>query len=163
MINNEFVLYEEALKLKQLGFNEPCFKVYTSSNFPNDEDFNQLWWPDSVFDISRTQEVDNTWVTNDKSCTAPTYRAVFKWIRDTFKLDSLVVGCEKIQVEGGTKGGYDYCISKQSQVKVGTLSNYDTHEEAELTCLRNLLDIIVRDKDKPATTCGLSEESNKEI
>lgn len=32
-MNNEFLSYEQSLSLKELGFNEPCFKYKDNTNF----------------------------------------------------------------------------------------------------------------------------------
>ena len=37
-MEKEFVTYEIGLMLKELGYNEPCFKVYDEKGFLQDED-----------------------------------------------------------------------------------------------------------------------------
>jgi hypothetical protein len=59
-MDKDFTLYEEALELKQLGFDEPCFMYYT--------DKGELYKSD-LYGIS-----------------APTYSQAFRWFREKYGL-----------------------------------------------------------------------------
>lgn len=49
----QFCNYEIALKLKKLGFNEPCFACYTSKL--NDNNFEVFWFSDQIWGKSTVQ------------------------------------------------------------------------------------------------------------
>jgi hypothetical protein len=64
----DFTLYPEALELKQLGFDEPCFAFYDESlYFPNNE---------NQYGTFCNQKLDAS------SCSAPTYSQAFRWFRE---------------------------------------------------------------------------------
>jgi predicted GNAT superfamily acetyltransferase len=62
-MNREFTPYDRALKLKELGFNEPCFA------FRKD--------PDMIFIAEYNQP-------------APTFSQAFRWFRENYKINSHV-------------------------------------------------------------------------
>ena len=145
-LKKEFVPYEEALALKELGFNEPCF------GFWNDNDSKMYYWNDEEIQNERT----NKWFLDTEKkfpkiskngCTAPTYSQAFRWFRENYKLSGLI--------EIGTQE-YSFIIfdeAKDSR-KISSSMN-GTPEEAELACLRNLIEIGAQewfnrqlDKDK---------------
>lgn len=70
-MNNEFVPYQQARDLKELGFDEPCFYPY----------------------LKLTQRMDSTYVNfkdwNDDHpdiCSAPLYRQVFRWFYEKYNI-----------------------------------------------------------------------------
>lgn len=65
-----FVTYKIALKLKLLGFNEPCFVTYSTANNDGNGDF--------------AQTDDGSWIRNSEikyGFTAPLYQQVIDWLR----------------------------------------------------------------------------------
>ena len=73
-MEKEFVTYEQALALKELGFDEPCFKGYT-------EEYKTLI---SFANTHTNTSVKNTLPT--KPFTAPIYSAAFRWFRENYNL-----------------------------------------------------------------------------
>ena len=67
-MQNEFVPYELAIQLKELGFDEPCFAWYV--------DEESILGIDEVrFDTIKTYHFNNT-----HSVSAPLYQQAFRWI-----------------------------------------------------------------------------------
>jgi hypothetical protein len=65
-MNKEFIPYEQALELKELGFDEPCF----------------AWFgPTGIF---------NDWDTTETI--APLYQQAFRWFRKNYNYDIVVSG-----------------------------------------------------------------------
>jgi hypothetical protein len=87
-MEKEFVPYEIALKLKELGFNEKCYGYYTK---------NQEYFYFDVDDLSSayTKNMDNLVVNSvdELECTAPLYQQAFKFvlgiIENNHKLDRI--------------------------------------------------------------------------
>jgi hypothetical protein len=104
----DFILFEEALELKQLGFDEPCFTVYNNSNLVN-------WWEDA-------EPVNNSQIV-EGFITAPTYSQAFRWFREKYDLFISIFHYEN---------GYS----------INDLRRFDTYEEAELACLKKLIEIV---------------------
>jgi hypothetical protein len=125
-MNKEFVPYELALELKQLGFDEPCFAFYDESlYFPNNE---------NQYGTFCNQKLDAS------SCSAPTYSQAFRWFRDKHNLR-----CQ-INYIGGL-------INETTWWDISVIGHYNTnpkewemkyqpYEEAELACLKKLIEIV---------------------
>jgi hypothetical protein len=123
-MEKEFVPYEIALALKELGFDEPCFGYYVNVEVPN---------PFLVTTkISDTQGGYFTF--------APLYQQAFRWFREEYVLDSIV------QPTYSTK--YQYRVfNVETKSKVQVYGDYmgkefKTYEEAELACLIKLIEIV---------------------
>ena len=77
-LEKEFVPYELALKLKQLGFDEPCFGYYGTS----DED------SEIVLELRQTsQNGDLAKIV----CLAPTYSQAFRWLYQKLDIEKGVM------------------------------------------------------------------------
>lgn len=128
-MEKEFVSYEIALELKQLGFDDPCIgKFY----------YNQL-------------EIGGIWTNNDFKedpdifISAPLYQQVFRWFREKYNLRGF------IGFRPNTKQFdchiYDMSLSGLEYAKQRTMEEFNkdpkvgTYEEAELTCLMKLIEI----------------------
>ena len=126
-MEKEFIPYEQALELKELGFNEPCFYPFTN--------FSDLEW----------SKVDSCYADfknwNDKRygvVSAPLYQQAFRWLR--YKHNCV---CEIIRKEDGNHSefiGWVYIDGR----KIDVVSYWDSksYEEAELACLIKLIEII---------------------
>ena len=123
-MTKEFIPYEQALALKELGFNESCFGYYVTVEVPN---------PFLVTTkISDTQGGYFTF--------APTYSQAFRWFREKYQLYSWV----KIEYEyGGITPTYCITGKRQDDIPGGP---FKTCEEAELACLEKLIEIVKNEK-----------------
>ena len=78
-MEKEFVPYELALKLKELGFDECCFKAYRQSHFTlttGEEDET----PFRLYDLLTSNSFYNGW--REGECTAPLWQQTFDWFRE---------------------------------------------------------------------------------
>jgi hypothetical protein len=128
-MNKEFIPYEQALELKELGFKEECAAHYL------DVDDLELKWK-----IYRNLSF------NTNNCLqAPLYQQAFSWFRENYELDSEIY----MNHEYGVKF-YTYLVLKLEKSIVSHKSGYavkqNTYEEAELTCLRKLIEIVKQSK-----------------
>jgi hypothetical protein len=119
-----FVSYEQAAKLKELGFDEPCFGFYTH----NGEIRRYTNFDGELNDF---QTLKNSRITmGDGWCTAPTYQQVLRWFR------------EKYELHGYIEGMYPWCryyINSQDDRWEG--HKYDTYEECENVLINKLIEI----------------------
>jgi hypothetical protein len=120
-MEKEFVPYEFALRMKQLGFDEPCFGVYPL----NGGDF---------ILCGSTERIRP----KIESILAPTYSQVFKWFRDKYKLKSYVDTDNCYRIFGGIWDVNEY---KDCVYDIDS-GEYDSHEESELECLKNIIEIV---------------------
>jgi hypothetical protein len=112
-MNKEFIPHEQAIELTKLGFNEECFRYY-SIDFENDTVL-LLYYEDII------------------SIAAPLYQQAFRWFREKYKLDHFV----QHHIDG-TNQTY-FSMARKSTWDVTT---HDTYEEAELACLKKLIEIV---------------------
>jgi hypothetical protein len=125
----DFTLYPEALELKQLGFDEPCFAWYHLGDT-------------LLSDITMGYEKTDFLYTQDDmeetQCTAPTYSQAFRWFREKHKLISGVRTYFNIDFF------YEIYVSVSHEI---TSDSYNTYEEAEQACLKEMIK-IVKEKQK---------------
>jgi hypothetical protein len=111
----DFTPHKEALALKELGFDEPCFMIYYNGTDEMRGEGHFLFGRDTK---------------------APTFSQAFRFFREKYKLDSYV------KHEAPDVEAYYEIVIGDDVFDV----QYDTHEEAELECLRKLIKIA---KQKP--------------
>ena len=120
-MEKEFVTYEQALALKELGFDEPCWG-YCDSN--------------REFQFFADIRVCNTNSEFRFYPTTPTFSQAFRWFRDKHDLLSWI--------EDHTETNFIYEIRPHilSHYTRGEKYAFKTYEEAESTCLDKLIEII---------------------
>jgi hypothetical protein len=128
-MQNEFLPYDRALKLKQLGFDEPCISHYTAyGKFSNDYSAPKKY--NSEFELG-------------SYISAPLFQQAFRWFRDEHELFS---SCDISNFADKT---YGYVIT--SPIPKHYLHNVHSLkgiEEAELACLDKLIEIVeLKNKD----------------
>jgi hypothetical protein len=139
MINKDFTLHPEALELKQLGFDEPCFTFYQveyHENSPIMVDDNDQYRI-TGFRTCKNSEIPSHYI----SC--PTYSQAFRWFREKYKLKCCII---PLVCEQGYSDLYESRIHQEKH-SISRIGNYKIHEEAELACLKKLIE-IVKEKQK---------------
>jgi len=121
-MNKEFIPYAESLALKELGFDEPCFGYNTDNKFEFFADV-RSFNTNSEFKFYPT---------------APTFSQAFRWFREKYDLLSYVDG----QVLTTGEKVYDYVIVSDKLEESDDSRRWFTYEEAELECLKKLIEIV---------------------
>lgn len=119
----EFVKYKEALELKQLGFNEPCFRWF-DERFKDDLLQDRVCGNDALF-------------FTDLDCSAPIFQQAFRWFREKHGLFVEIKCCNTKRINGT----FEIEISRLNDRVYGHYG-YETYEEAEQTCLEKLIETI---------------------
>jgi hypothetical protein len=120
-MKNEFIPYDLALELKQLGFDEPCFAWYN----PKGTLLSDLTIGHEETDFFYTQnDMD------ENQCIAPTYSQAFRWFRNKFNCHHTINLNKK------------YVGIAYSSVVNFSVDEFNTYEEAELACLKKLIETI---------------------
>jgi hypothetical protein len=115
-MNKEFIPYEQALELKELGFDEPCYYDY---NFGG--------------------EITNKWAIG--LVPAPIYQQAFRWFREKHGLFGCIdlqvcnpphwfIRIDKIEIN-------DYLYHSEDEN-----IQYNTYEDAQLNCIKQLIKTI---------------------
>jgi hypothetical protein len=138
-MEKEFIPYEQALALKELGFDEPCLSVYTIVE--------KLRVPTkfSIVNNILNGEYNDDFIPNIK-CLAPTYSQAFRFFRDKYNLDSFVKHLYKSTIKVGYYFGIDEYKGVEFQMDFDAW--YNTYEEAELACLKKLIEIVESNLNK---------------
>jgi len=130
-MEKEFIPYELALKLKQLGFDEPCLASWNL--FTNELNYNGF---PSTFQSEDVVQL-------------PTYSQVFRWFREKYNIDACVQPF--MRENNGTPflpdESYGYWIFKDG-VYVTDEVDFLNPEEAELACLEKLIEIVEQNKSE---------------
>ena len=109
-MKNEFIPYEQAIALIELGFDEPCFGWFDTGHL-------------------RAGCFESEYVTGLGDLLAPLYQQAFRWFRDKHGLRHF------IEYDNG-----HYNAVVQSSL----VYHCDTHEEAELACLKKLIELSTK-------------------
>jgi len=126
-MEKEFVPYELAVKLKALGFDEPCFSFYMGG-------FKEL---------GKIKYVNPNNIA-ETNVLAPTFSQAFRWFREKYrfqhnvwsgKLNTVFYGYDILNIEE-----QEFVIDNSGDA--GGDCDYDTYEEAELACLEKLIEIV---------------------
>jgi hypothetical protein len=115
-MKKEFVPYELALRMKQIGFNENKFAYYY---LHKDKPLLETQGP---YDFG----------THSNSVSAPLFQQAFRWFREKHKLSSII-------------SQFGYSIENQFGQIIHTIPDDENplcYEEAELACLEKLIDIV---------------------
>jgi len=121
-MTNEFIPDPQALALKELGFDKPCFGEYYYGKLKYDE-------------------VSNGQTAHNDLALAPTYSQAFRWFREKYGL------YHRIEVLKEDNGDivFDFVISQDSDdTEEYYNEGYLTYKEAELACLKKLIEISTK-------------------
>jgi hypothetical protein len=113
-MEKEFVPYTEALKLKELGFDEPCFKVVEGG-------------PTDIFPYEKLD--------------VPIYQQAFRWFREKHEIEATTACFYSKRLDIPYEERQYHChIIRDGVTSKGP--KYKTYEEAELACLKKLIEIV---------------------
>ena len=143
-MEKEFIPYEQALALKELGFDEPCLANYSidviGETVPHFRYNNRI---SEAFSIDEgvwfNHNLDKEYV-----CSAPLYQQAFRWFREKYDLDYSI---KPVYGEKHYKKHRCNVYSKEQLVQVMKYyfpdnPYFDSREESELECLRKLIEIV---------------------
>jgi hypothetical protein len=116
--SREFIPYEEALALKELGFDEPCFAFYLAGAIRYKE------YKDS--------QNKNSAFYNNTVASIPLYQQAFRWFREKYGC------CGYTNIH---KKEDKYVLNSFSEYGV-ILGVYDSWEIVELECLKEIIKIV---------------------
>jgi hypothetical protein len=134
-MNKEFIKYEQALELKELGFDKESFgRFYTK---PKCKMF-------GIDEKGRTYPIKNTpkklytigeccVLNEDNVIIAPLYQQAFRWFREKYNIIS------STRTHFNEEFFYEIYVDVMNEI---TSDYYNTYEEAELACLKKLIEIV---------------------
>jgi hypothetical protein len=117
-MTKDFIPYEQALVLKELGFDEPCL-------------------------IKDTEQGEECAVYYVHQNGIPTFSQVFRWFREKYEYNSFIRGRKSMGFDY-TLSDVPTNLSKRDTFQSPHV--YQTYEEAELACLIKLIEIVKNGK-----------------
>jgi hypothetical protein len=127
----DFAPYEQSLELKELGFNEPCFGLYHK---------------DKTFYPTQCKSHEEY---HGQVCSAPLYQQAFRFFREKHGLEIIL---RPDAINAPEKKLREYVILSYDKnwvlepiaephwwIRKGL---FKTYEEAELACLKKLIEIV---------------------
>jgi hypothetical protein len=132
-MEKEFVPYELAVKLKELGFDEPCFRLYK-----NIKEYKERIAGGDLITNTNLLKFENS-----NYCASPTFSQAFRWFREEHYLISSIYQLS-VNVKTGLSS-FEYMIDKLNNLGLSQFIEdfpYNTYEEAELACLEKLIEIV---------------------
>ena len=124
-MTKEFIDYEQALELKELGFDEECIASYTQTLRFDVLEQNGIMWHTVTNEKLKEYE---------KACTVPLYQQAFRFFRDKY-------GVKVISIGGDNERLYSYIIHPENNEQIFGKKE-DTYDKAELACLKKLIEIL---------------------
>jgi hypothetical protein len=121
----EFITYEQALELKELGFDEICVSFFTPEG--------DLYQSEGYYKYGKNVFGDEV--------IAPLYQQVFRWFRKKYELYAdIFVDDDKT---------FGFCVSSFTDEDKCRLDKpikrqFNTYEDAESECINFLIEIIER-------------------
>jgi len=173
-MEKEFIPYEQAVALKELGFDEPCFTKF-------EDYFNKTKLHPIITTLSLNGPYENEYygydqkIINDDTkrwffvgyknsvkdhnndiLSAPTFSQAFRWFREkyglTYSIDWMTRNEEHysgyiVHFRGieGNKINEDNFIVLNNELPSKGYKVYKTYEESELECLKKLIEIVKND------------------
>ena len=135
-MEKEFIPFELSLKMKQLGFNEPCFGYYYTLNGKD-------WKFAEKSEYYRLDDEIN--IGGKFSLLAPTYSQAFRWFRENhnlvYQINYLYNGNYQVVIHKNTHE-YMELIQDLEHACVDEIPDNYSYEEAELACLIKLIEIV---------------------
>jgi len=128
-MSKEFIAYEQALALKELGFDEPCMAYY---------DLAQDFQFPCVTMVNRN-------FAKLKTVMTPIYQQAFRWFREKHDLYHVITIADLGKYETGNPD-FQCAIYSKDPVLITNMNKYNTYEEAELACLKQLIKIVKEKK-----------------
>jgi hypothetical protein len=118
-MEKEFIPYEQASALKLLGFDEPCNTCYDKLQMVSS-------YGKDVFDYKNYN-------TSGYVVSRPTFSQAFRWFRKKYKFNQII---------HPNSASYFYNLFSKDDCPTLVSDDYSTYEEAELECLKKLIEIV---------------------
>lgn len=129
-MEKEFIPYKQALDLRELEFDELCICIYNREKALRANVFNNS--------NDRFKSVQLSY--NNGKIPAPLYQQAFRWFREKYNIECYV-SCYWNEVDSSKRdyyANYNYGSDIFYSINIG----FKNYEEAELECLKKLIEIV---------------------
>ena len=115
-MENEFIPYPLALRLKAIGFDEPCLAYFDA---------------EKLFKFPGTTMCNRNFL-DLLTVTTPLYQQAFRWFREKYDLGHMINGI----------GHESFIMNIAGVLHIFNAFAFKTYEEAELACLEKLIELV---------------------
>jgi len=129
-MEKEFIGYSEALALKELGFSSP----YAIGGYQGGAVF--YYEKGELYYDGRPMYSSDA---HSGQLLAPLYQQAFRWFREKYNLYSTIVLISNSPKDRAYMPMIDYIYPHKA---IMDFVEYETHKEAELECLKKLIEIV---------------------
>lgn len=126
-IEEQFIPYESALELKELGFDEECFGYYIESLCSTVVKLEIMY---SNYNAGKYITIPEDFHTN-----APLWQQSFNWFREVYSLHSTITSVSQESWQWHIQMPHD-------TLDVLWDEDFSSYEEASLECLKTLIEIV---------------------
>jgi len=129
-MEKEFIPYEQAFALKELGFDEPCIAFYTQNAYG---DGKKLQW------FRKPNDCNSDYV----FISAPLYQQAFRWFREKHNLLGGVYSNASgwaWEIHDNVGGTHRFASEYTGDCLYSGM--FTSFEKAELECLKKLIEIV---------------------
>ena len=131
-MEKEFVTYDLALRMNQLGFDEECLAIYSNANPKT-----------GLYTLKKYRlKLIKQASQKDKGVKAPLFQQAFRWFREKYFYISYVCAPYKEHDEFYFRIRHIGDVINEGQLESCESQVYNTYEEAELACLEKLIEIV---------------------
>lgn len=142
-MNELFIPYEQALELKELGFNEECFMYFsiTTHNYQVDKHgiMSTINIGDSL-DEEKIKYFESLFGDDFKYISRPTYQQVFNWFDKKYELYTSVNIDFRYNIKSEKKKVYIWNIQNIDNILCKGFEY--VREDSELCCIKNLISTV---------------------
>ena len=143
-MSKEFVPYEMALAMKELGFdNVNCLAIYYGDYTKEERDWEFGGADGFVLNSFRTQYYTQKAFQN--GILAPLYQQVFRWFREKGYHYGIIPRssiCSGVVIKQHNDEFHYFIKDFVNNKEYDDVYNISSYEEAELACLRKLIEIV---------------------
>ena len=127
-MEKQFVPYELAVKLKELGFDEPCFGYYKNERLKA---------------CPRWVVLNQSSNLSDNDCVAPLWQQAFYWFREKHGIDSYISNhsvCTSIDIWRASFNDFKNSMYDSNFRFISSVER-QTYSEARQSCLEKLIEV----------------------
>ncbi len=135
MIMEDFAQYPEALGLKEIGYDEPCFAYYKDGRITGVNKWDREEWG---FHVITNKDI--TSITSEIAI-APTYSQAFRWFRKNHGYHF-----QPFVDDNQTFGYLITYFTNEGRIDKPIKRGFKTPEEAEIEGLKKLIEIVKNEK-----------------
>ena len=142
-MHKEFIPYEEALDIRELGFDEPCIGCYTKLTAEENQgepvdwiEVSEALIENGKYSYGKLKNYNTDFYKSEGTISAPLYQQVFRWFREEYGLYG--TSCP-IPFEDDRFFEYNISNTHKSVKQDGVFNSY---EEAQDACLKKLIEIV---------------------